>query len=225
VLGAADLAGREVVVRELGGPRAGALERLAGAQVQPHAAARGRPLVERLADERVAEREVVDLARVLRRQAGAQRLLDAVEDLAGRPVDHRLDVLEPEVAPEHRRGGQRLDRDGRQPRQPSQDDVLDALRHAWLVGRLGEAAQRLLDEERVAAGLLVHAPGELAVAGRDERGGRAGIEPLQAHLVPDRLTAQPGEQARERRVRPDLHVAVGGEHHQREALALAHDLA
>ena len=48
-------------------------------------------------------------------------------------------------------------------RQPAPDDVLDALGHRRRrVGRLAPAAQQLLDEERVAAGLLVQLAGSSA---------------------------------------------------------------
>ena len=105
----ADLAGDEEVVGELAGRGAGGLERAAGAQVQARAAGVGGRVVERLAHERVGEGEAIDLLGVLAHDAGAQRLLERVEQLLPRPPDHRLERGEAEVAAEHRGGGQRLD--------------------------------------------------------------------------------------------------------------------
>ena len=84
-LGPADLAGGEEVVGELAGRRAGGLERLARAQVQPRPARGGGGVVERLAHERVPEGEVVDLRRVLDHDARAQGLLERLEQLLPRP--------------------------------------------------------------------------------------------------------------------------------------------
>ncbi len=160
----ADLAGGEEVVGELAGRGAGGLERAAGAQVQARAAGVGGRVVERLAHERVGEREAVDLLGVLAHDAGAQRLLERVEQLLPGPPHHRLERGEAEVAAEHRGGGQRLDGLRLEPREPARDQVLDALGHALGLGRLGQAAQHLLDEERVAGGAAVEAARELRVA-------------------------------------------------------------
>ena len=102
----ADLAGGEEVVRELAGRGAGGLERAAGAQVQADAAGVGGRVVERLAHERVGEGEAVDLLGVLAHDAGAQRLLERVEQLLPRP---------PRPSPRAWRGGSR----GRAPRRRS----------------------------------------------------------------------------------------------------------
>ncbi len=155
-VGAADLARLEEVVGELAGRRAGGLERVSGAQVQPRAAGVGRRVVERLPHERMREGEAIDVLGVLADDARAQRLLERAEQLLPRPRHHRLERGEREVAAEHGGGGQRLDGVGLQPREPPRDEVLDALGHARrLVGRLLEAAQHLLDEERVAGGAAV----------------------------------------------------------------------
>ena len=87
----ADLAGGEEVVGELAGRGAGGLERAAGAQVQADAAGMGGRVVERLAHERVGEGEAIDLLGVLAHDAGAQRLLERVEQLLPRPPHHRLE--------------------------------------------------------------------------------------------------------------------------------------
>ena len=170
------------------------------------------------------EREAVDLRGVLEHDARAQGLLERLEQLLPRPARHRRERGEPEVAAEHGGGRERLDRRGRQPREAARDEVLDALGEARrLVGRLGEAAQHLLDEERVARGAALERAGELGVA--DERGGLRLAEPGQRDALDDLLAAEVGEQARGRAAGLGLGVAQGDEHQQRRAVQAADDVA
>ena len=219
----ADLAGGEEVVGELAGRRAGGLERLARAQVQPRPARGGGGVVERLAHERVPEGEVVDLRRVLDHDARAQGLLQRLEQLLPRPARHLRERGEPEVAAEHGGGRERLDGRRLQPREAARDEVLDALGQARLiVGRLGQAAQHLLDEERVAGGAVLERAGERGVA--DEDGGLRLAEPRQRDALHDLLAAEVGEQAG-RAAGVGLGVAQGDEHQQRRAVQAADDVA
>ena len=223
-LGPADLAGGEEVVGELPGRRAGGLERLAGAEVQPRAAGGGGGVVERLAHERVPEREAVDLLRVLEHDRRAQGLLQRPEQLLLRPPGHRRQRREAEVAAEHGGGGQRLDRRGREPREPARDEVLDALGEAGrLVGRLGQAAQHLLDEERVAGGAALQRAGQLGIA--DEHRGVGLVQARQRDALHDLLAREVGEQPGRRAAGVGLGVAQRDEHQQRRAVQAADHVA
>ena len=112
---------------------------------------------------------------------------------------------------------------GREPREAARDEVLDALRQARrLVGRLGEAAQHLLDEERVAGGAVLERAGERGVA--DEDGGLGLAEPRERDALHDLLAAEVGEQAG-RAAGVGLRVAQGHEHEQRRAVQAADDVA
>ena len=219
----ADLAGGEEVVRELAGRGAGGLERAAGAQVQADAAGVGGRVVERLAHERVGEGEAIDLLGVLAHDAGAQRLLQRVEQLLARPPHHRLERGEAEVAAEHRGGGQRLDGLRLEPREAARDQVLDALGHALGLGRLGQAAQHLLDEERVAGGAAVEAVGELGVA--DELRGVRLLQAAERDPLDHVLAAEVGEQPRRVGDEVGLLVAHRHQHEQRRPLEAADDVA
>lgn len=213
VLRAADLARREELVRELAGACAERLERPRDAQVQPHAARARQTAVDRVAGERVAEREAVDATGDLDHEARRDRLLERLDDVVGRQVEERLDRREVELAADRGADRQCLDRRRGHVAQAAEDDVGDALGNADRLQRGGgrlrpglqdvgvqQRAQRLLDEERVALGLLAQAAHEAGARrggqpGRDERVGLGlgqavegdAVEALLAVKVPDEL--------------------------------------
>ena len=132
------------------------LQCLRHVKVQSKPAARDRPLVQRLAHERVHEREAVDLLGILDDDPGRHRRLQRGDQLV--ELELARDDPErgkPEIDPQHGRQGERFQRGRRQSIQTTADHLLDALRHArGRLRRLSQAAHQLLDEERVAAGLL-----------------------------------------------------------------------
>ena len=111
----ADLASLEVVMGQLAERmRIGAVSRASAMRMQPQRRLFDRPVVERLADERVPERETVDLLVVLDDQARRDRLLERGDQLVLLllPID-RQERAEPEVGPQRRCERQRLERLGR----------------------------------------------------------------------------------------------------------------
>jgi hypothetical protein len=222
-LRAADLARGEEVVGELAGRRAGGGERLARAQVQARPARGGGLVVEGLAHERVAEGEVVDPVGVLAHDARPQGLLERRQQLLPRPPGHRRERAQPELAAEDGGGGERLHGVGREPREAPRDEVLDAGGQARrLLRRLGEAAQHLLDEERVAGGAFLQRAGECGVA--DEDGGLGLAEPRERDPLHDLLAAEVGQQPHGRAAEVGLGVAQGHQHQQRRAVQAADDM-
>ena len=141
------------------------LERLRHAQVQTEPAARDRPLVQRLADERVRKREAIHLVGILHNKPRRHRRLQGGEEGFG--LVRKSDDLEggkPEVGPEHGRQRQRFQRSRPQSVQALADDVLDPLRHArGRIRRLGKAVDQFLDEERVAPRLVAQVLGQRGV--------------------------------------------------------------
>jgi hypothetical protein len=147
-------------------------------------------LVQRLADQRVREREAVDLLGIVDDKPGRHRSLQRGDQVVG-PKLARDDPEggKPEIGPEHGRERERFQRRRRQPIQTTADDVLDALRHAPdRVRRLGEAAHQLLDEERIAPGLVAQPLGQrdvgsfLADASRDECRRIRFVEASEVHI-------------------------------------------
>ena len=100
-------------------------------------------------------------------------------------------VGEAEVAAQHGGQRERLERRRRQPVQAPADDVLDALRHDAAPASWRRAVQQLLDEERVAAGLLAQ---PLRAARRRPSRGR-GARPTSA-AVSDESQAGRGGSSR-----------------------------
>ena len=105
----------EVVMRELGrvhrARRRLELERLRDAQVQTEPAARDRPLVQRLADERMRKREAIHLVGILHNKPRRHRRLQGGKEGFG--LVRNSDDLEggkPEVGPQHGRQRQRFQR-------------------------------------------------------------------------------------------------------------------
>ena len=194
----------EEVVRERGGggsqPRPGLLERQRDPVVQPHAAARALALVEHLADERLREHEAVGVVRDLAHEPGRRRFLQRGDDPLDRLVDQLLEQLEAEVAADHRGDGEHLPGGVGQARQAIADQRLHPGRHRdpAQVGGVREAAQRLLDVERIALGPFLQPAHERVARARhlvrgDERLDLGGVEASQL---------DPLERARERAARP-----------------------
>ncbi len=130
---AADGPGLEVVVGQLRRMHLHRreLERLGDTAVQAQPAARDRAFVQRLAHERVAEREAVDLLGILDDQPGLHRRLERVDQLVLLTLGRdRLERRQSEVVAEHGRQRQRLQRVARQLIQALADDALDGDRHA-----------------------------------------------------------------------------------------------
>jgi hypothetical protein len=175
-----EVAALEGVVGELGGRGAAdLLQRLRDPVVRAHAAARALALVKRLADEHVREHEAVGGVFDFADQRGLGRLLERGDDPVLRLLDERVEHLELELAADHRGDGDQLVGGLAQPGEPRADQLLDALGDPGGAAR-GQAAERLLDEERVAVRVLLQpqhegvaavVPGELLRLG--------GIEPFE----------------------------------------------
>ena len=110
LVGAADRSRLEVVMRELArvdGQRR-ELERLGDPAVQPQPSTRDRPLIQRRAHERVAEREAIHLA-ILDDETRGDRGLEDVDQLILLTVRRdRLQGHQAELVAEHRGQRQRL---------------------------------------------------------------------------------------------------------------------
>ncbi len=178
--------------------------------MQAHAPARALALVERLAHERVGVGEAVELAG-LADQARRGRLLERGQDVV--VLEQGLEQSQVELAADDARHAQDLVGVVGELLQPARDHLLDALGHRDPAQRalleLRQAAQRLLDEERVALGLLGQAPHELRgdVVARDQRARLLRRQPAQIDALEERLPAQPAEQLA-------LDAARGAEHEQ-----------
>ena len=109
-LGPVDRCGQREVVRELGEMRielraAAGDQRLAHAAVQPRAAQRREPVVERCAHERVDERVAPDALGVLAQHARGDGLLERHDELVAAERPDLLQHVEVELAADH--GGRR----------------------------------------------------------------------------------------------------------------------
>jgi hypothetical protein len=147
------------VERELRQPRVEVVavareDRLPHARVQPRAAQAREAVVERRPHERVGERVAPDAAVDLAQHPRLDRLVEGADERVARQRPERLQQPEVELAPEHARDLHRLARALRQPRDPPRGDLAHALRHAGVL-EVAAVAQDLLDEERVALGLVV----------------------------------------------------------------------
>ena len=187
----------EVMVRELGSMdrHRRHLECLGHLPVQAEPTARDRPLVQRLADERVREREAIDFVGILHDEPRRHCRLQVGEEGFGPGVaGNDPEGGKPEVGPEHGRQRERFQRSGSQPVQALADDVLDALGHACgHIGRLVEAVEHLLDEERVAPRLVAQLLGQRGVDSRlpdaaaDQCLGLRSVEPLEDDALDESL--------------------------------------
>ncbi len=131
-----------------------------------------------------------------------------------------VEHVEVRLAADHRGDGEHLERRLAEPREPAAGDLAHAVGHARVqrdapprAARVREVAQDLLDEERVALGLLVQLVDErgrrpAAVERGHERGRLAGVEAGQLDPLERPLAAQAREQRRERLARPRRRAPV-----------------
>ncbi len=201
VVGVAAGGGDHPVVRPLGRAARGVqpFERLGGPAVHPGPAGGREPVVQRVLDDGVGEREPAGLAGHLVDEQGRLGPLEGIEDGVAVGVDERLEQAELDVAPEHGAGGQDAGDVVAEAGDAMGDDVADVVGQVELgVGldplpvlvahdhpRLGQVAQELDGEEGVAAALAVHDIGDAGEAevmpgrGLDEGAGVGGLEPPQ----------------------------------------------
>jgi len=241
-LGAALVRGLQEVVGDLGEPRLEVVavdlfERLREDPVKLRATRRAEALEQRLAHERVGERQP---ARIVgeRDQPARQSRLQALEHCGGRKAEAARERREAELAADDGGDVQRARRRRVQWREAPADRVAHAIgqRQRALGGKAvaetplrGQQRHELVDEERVAFAGAVHGRHQarrdaLAIA----RGGRGADLPRAGRRhPPDVLAAQPLQrhahrhpgQATQRRgqlracVR--LRIAVGGDHEDR----------
>ena len=113
------------------------LDRRRDAGVQARSPHGRQSSVQRLANERVREREAPRLARQLDHHARRHRLLERVDQRLLRDLGHPSELLHVELGPEHGRG--RDDGAGvlAQPTEAATDQLADALRHAHLAQHFG----------------------------------------------------------------------------------------
>jgi hypothetical protein len=173
--------------------------------VQPGAPAGAQSLVERAADQRVREGELVGERAPLGDQPGVQRVVKGVEDRLGGERESALEEVDVELPTRDGRRTQHLQRAGLQLPEPRTDGAPHALGHDELVGvrgPVGHAAEHLAQEERVALGLvdqpLDQGGRRVGEACRDQLGGLRGSQPMQLDVIDvDVHTApQPGDERR-----------------------------
>ena len=220
----------EVVVGQLGqqlvvGAGLG-LQRRRDALVQPHAP-HGRQLGEqRLPDDGVVE--PVPTAGLLDDDARLARLVERVDEVL---LDHPLDQLDGEPAADDRGRGKGLVRLRRQPRKPAAHGFPHTLRQRARVPRAAafvDVAQRLDEEERVAAGDRRQRPGQLfvVVAGLGDVGGHVVlVEAAELQAVGGAVAVKVGEHRRQRMGAVEVGAAVRADDLHAGLLAEAQQMA
>ena len=184
--------------------------------------------MQRLADQRVGERPGGCAVRQRADEVGAGRALERVEDRLPRRGAGRLEEREVELRADHRGGLEDVDGGLAEPVEPAADHLAHALRHAEVAERgpavvregagLEQVAQHLLDEERVAAGLVLDrgaqpGAGLRADPGGDQARGGVPVEPGQRDPLDEPVAPQVGERAGERVPAAELGLAVGADDH------------
>ena len=175
------------------------LDRLADPQVQPRPPGRRQLGLERRPQQRVGERVAPGRARDLDQQRAAHRGVEHVEQLVLGQAGDALEHVEVEVAADQRGDAEHAAGVLGQAAHPGRDDVADPLRspqgavaaQAGGTVDLDEVADEMLDEERVAARLVVDRPHGrarrvLAVPGLDEPAHLLlvhAVEPQPRHLA------------------------------------------
>ena len=192
--------------------------------MQAQAAARADRAVEHLANERVREGEHVDAPGELEHKPGRDGLLECSHDLLVLTAQDLRDDVEAGLAPDDRCGAQHAGRERREPADAAPDDRQHAFGHAEAPQRrcrqrfarrhagLEQRADRLLDVEGVAVGLLAQASDEVRrdVAAQPvghECPRRVLVEAVEHEAVLAVLAAQARVYVRERMLGPDLDVA------------------
>jgi hypothetical protein len=212
------------------------VERGGHAPVQHREAGAGERVEQRRADDGVHEPVPQVPARHLDDEPGGERLLHRREQLLLAELARGGHQRELERHADHRGQAQHPERGLRQPREPPSDHLAHPVRDAELgagfggpavaaahdPARLGEVAQQLADEERVASGLGVDGAREPPVGGAEcvargrghVRGDGGLVEPGEVQPRHAGLAAQVGEQLAERVVAGQLVVPVGGDDQQ-----------
>jgi hypothetical protein len=220
-------------------------KRLGGADVQALPARPAEPLVERLPHQRVVERVGGALGRsVLHDEAGRQRLLHGVQRRVLLQAGDDGQQVEVTALAEHRRGSEHAPARVRQARHAPPHGLADLVGDRRAIDRdialpatvalvdhaaLGEVADDLLDEERVAVGLrvqAVHEVGRHVVSGRalQQLGDLLLAQPRQRQPLDQPLAAQVGERLAERVRGREVGGAVGPRDEQRP-VGEAHEVA
>jgi hypothetical protein len=241
--GLADGRGLPEVDGELVEPLAVARDLLQGqahVAVHPASAAGGQVLIDAGADQGVGEPVAVgvhghrpDQLRVLCR-------LQRPDHDGHAAFDHGRERPHVELLADHRRRAQHLLDVLGEPAEPLQDDLPDSFGDRQATGRpaprhlrqrpgLAQVHQHLLDAERVAVGLGVQVPGELALVvvqlpidgGGDHRRHAVGVEPGQRQPLAPAGPAQIGQQLGQLVVPADVGVAVGADDEQPHRLVRA----
>ncbi len=202
-----------------GGRRRAALgQRLPQPVVQARAAGAAHPAVDRIGHQGV--RELVGAAdpRLLPDQARAERAVDPADQGVFVQVHDRAHVAQLELQPRDRSRADHREPVVAEPLDALVDQLADRVGHRVLAAAGVDLAQRLDDEQRVAAGPALDAVGQarVGVAGY-ELGDLPGGERLQVDPV-DRLRApQLGDQARQL-VPGRAGIAVPERHHDKQRL-------
>ena len=219
LLGVLRIGSAREVVRELGQvalvpPPLRGLDRLPHPLVDPRPPRRRHALVQRLPDQRVREQVAPSLLVGLDQQLRAERLLQRRQELFLAEQHDPLEQRRIDIAADHRSDAQELGRRRLEPPEPERDHLLDPLgepeplelrraRAADLHPGLDQVADDLLDEERIALGLLVQGMGECTRGAHpgphpDELGGLGLAEPPEVELGGEAVPAQLAERVRER---------------------------
>ena len=204
------------------------LDRLADAAVEARAAGGGQVLLERLAQQRVGERVAPGHARGLDQDARAHGGVEGVEQLVLGHVDDALEHRQLELAADQRRDLKHALRALGQPRDAALDHVAQAVGHREAaalaavarVAALLQVAHELLDEERVAVGLVAdrlhgRVRRRLAVRVAHQRGHLVQVEALEVQPRQRAVALQVGQRLEQRVAGRQLVVAVGAEQQHR----------
>jgi hypothetical protein len=211
VVGQVEVAGQvgEAVARVVAPER---FQRLAHAAVEERARVAREVGLDRVAHQRVGE-AIVGAARGLAHQVGALRLVERLGYEGVRRTAHSREPLARELAPQHRREGERLVALPREATEARPDHVGHARRHGRVLVLLGcghqlaqqEGVAVAPREERVEARLLRLRAREV----RDEGARIVAPEPLQPNARARLGARQLGQRLRERVVAVHLGIARG----------------
>ncbi len=205
------------------------LERVGDRAVEADAPGEAQLLVDGLAHEGVGEPEAARPCAVLAQELRPRGLLDGVEHVDPGERVEPLEEPDVEVAPHDRGRLQHAVRAVPQARQAAAEDLADALGDPGVRARLAQVQDHLLDEERVARGLLAQPRGEivaavLAEAVADERGDVVRAEAGERDALVQALAAQVAERRGERVRARQLALAVGADDEQRRGARRADEV-
>ena len=175
--------------------------------MEPRTAERGEAVVERGAHQRVRERVAADALGVLAQDARGDRLLQRLDEGVVVERASLVEDVEVRLSADDRGDREHRERGLAEPREPAAGDLAHAVGDAGVAQRQVAGAlqvpQDLLDEERVALGLLVQlgdegGRGRRALELRHERRGLVRVQPGELEPLQRPLPPQPGEQRGER---------------------------